>query len=66
MGLMIMEVGTWKIIHFNVTDHPTAERTLQQFREVIRGDEGQGYLTFVTSPAFRLFLYMAILYRMKI
>jgi len=42
--LIIMEVGTRKIIHFNVTDHPTAEWTLQQFREVIREDEGQRYL----------------------
>jgi transposase InsO family protein len=39
-----MEVGTRKIIHFNVTEHPTAEWTLQQFREVIREDDGQRYL----------------------
>jgi hypothetical protein len=30
-----MEVGTRKIVHFNVTDHPTADWTLQQFREVM-------------------------------
>lgn len=42
--LVIMEVGTRKIVHFNVTDHPMAEWTLQQFREVIRGDESQRYL----------------------
>jgi putative transposase len=42
--LIIMEVATRKIIHFNVTDHPISEWTLQQFREVIRGDEGQRYL----------------------
>jgi transposase InsO family protein len=41
---VITDVGTRKIIHFNVTDHRTAEWTLQQFREVIRGDEGQRYL----------------------
>ena len=29
-----MEVGTRQIAHFNVTAHPTAEWTLQQFREV--------------------------------
>ena len=31
---VVMEVGTRKIVHFNVTDHPTADWTLQQFREV--------------------------------
>jgi transposase InsO family protein len=33
--LVVMEVGTRKIIHVNVTTHPTAEWTLQQFREAI-------------------------------
>jgi putative transposase len=32
---VVMEVGTRKIVHFNVTDHPTADWTLQQFREVM-------------------------------
>ena len=30
-----MEVGSRKIVHLNVTPHPTAEWTLQQFREAI-------------------------------
>ena len=30
-----MEVATRKIVHVNVTTHPTAEWTLQQFREAI-------------------------------
>ena len=33
-----MEVGTRRIAHFNVTKHPTADWTLQQFREVITGE----------------------------
>jgi putative transposase len=37
--LVIMEIGTRRIVHFNVTDHPTVEWTLQQFREVIQGKE---------------------------
>ena len=32
---VIMEVGTRKVAHCNVTDHPTAAWTIQQFREVI-------------------------------
>ncbi len=35
---VIMEVGTRRIAHFNVTPHPTAAWTLQQLREVITGE----------------------------
>ena len=34
-----MEVGTRRIAHFNVTKHPTAEWTLQQFRELMTGEQ---------------------------
>ena len=33
-----MEVGSRRILHFNVTAHPTAEWTLQQFREFLPFD----------------------------
>jgi hypothetical protein len=36
---VIMEVGTRRIAHFNVTDHPTAAWTIQQFREAITGEQ---------------------------
>jgi len=36
---VVMEVGTRRIAHFNVTKHPTAEWTLQQFRELITGEQ---------------------------
>ena len=35
----IMEVGTRRLLHFNVTRHPTAGWALQQFRECVNGDE---------------------------
>ena len=33
-----MEVGSRRILHFNVTSHPTAEWTVQQFREFLAFD----------------------------
>jgi hypothetical protein len=35
---VIMQLGTRRILHHNVTDHPTAEWTLQQFREALPDD----------------------------
>lgn len=35
---VVMEVSSRRIAHFNVTAHPTAAWTLQQFREVLTGE----------------------------
>jgi putative transposase len=41
---VVMEIETRRILHFNVTRHPTAEWTLQQFRECVTGEEGYRFV----------------------
>jgi hypothetical protein len=41
---VIMEVGTRRIAHVNVTARPTAGWALQQFREVISGEKPYRFL----------------------
>jgi transposase InsO family protein len=36
---VVLEVGTRRILHWNVTEHPTAEWTAQQFRMVVSGEQ---------------------------
>src|SRR5262249_32806798 len=42
--LVVMEHATRRILHTNVTAHPTAEWTLQQLREAIPADHGYRFL----------------------
>jgi putative transposase len=42
--LVAIEIGTRKILHCNVTAHPTAEWTAQQFREAIPSDHSYRFL----------------------
>ena len=39
-----MEISSQRILHFNVTAHPTSEWTLQQFREFLAFDHPYGFL----------------------
>ena len=41
---VVMEIGSRRILHCNVSAHPTAEWTLQQFREAIPGDHPYRFL----------------------
>jgi putative transposase len=41
---VILELETRRILHQNVTAHPTAEWTLQQFREALPGDHGYRFV----------------------
>jgi transposase InsO family protein len=40
---VVMEVGSRRILHYNVTTHPTADWTLQQFREAILSDHSDQF-----------------------
>jgi putative transposase len=41
---VVIEHGTRRLAHVNVTAHPNADWTLQQLREVVGDDDGQRYL----------------------
>jgi hypothetical protein len=41
---VVLDVGTRRIVHWNVTEHPTAEWTVQQFRGIVPGDQPQRFL----------------------
>ena len=52
--LVLMEVATRRIVHANVTAHPTTEWTLQQFREAISGDHPYRFLIHDRDAIFSL------------
>ena len=41
---VVLEIGSRRIRHWNVTEHPTAEWTAQQFRTVMSGEEPHRFL----------------------
>jgi transposase InsO family protein len=41
---VVLEVGTRRILHWNVTAHPTADWTAQQFRMIVPGDQGHRFV----------------------
>src|SRR3954464_15368937 len=47
-----LEIGSRRLIHFNATEHPTAEWTLQQLREVLPGDQEYKFLLHDRHPSF--------------
>jgi putative transposase len=47
-----IEIGSRRILHCNVTDHPTAEWTRQQFRAFLDGESGHRYLIHDRDTVF--------------
>ena len=41
-----MEIGSRQIAHYNVTEYPKSEWTLQQFREAIQKNETRSFLFY--------------------
>lgn len=50
--LVVMEIGTRRILHCNVTAHPTAAWTAQQFREAIPSDHSYRFLVHDRDSIF--------------
>jgi putative transposase len=50
--LVVMEIGSRRILHVNVTAHPTAEWTAQQLRDAISGDHGYTHLIHDNDAIF--------------
>jgi putative transposase len=48
----MMEVGSRQILHYNVTAHPTADWTLQQFREAFASDHNYRFLVHDRDAIF--------------
>jgi transposase InsO family protein len=47
-----IEIGSRRILHCNVTNHPTAEWTRQQFREFLDGESSHRYLIHDRDSVF--------------
>ncbi len=52
---LVLDIGTRRILHWNVTEHPTAAWTVQQFRSCLTGEELYRFIVHdhdaVFSPA---------------
>lgn len=49
---LVLEIGTRRLLHWNVTKHPTAEWTAQQFRTVLTGDEPYRFVVHDRDAVF--------------
>jgi putative transposase len=51
--LVAMEIGSRRILHCNLTEHPTAEWTTQQFREILADPHRIGSLSMIETLSSR-------------
>jgi len=49
---VVLEVGTRRLLHWNVTEHPTAEWTVQQFRTCVTGDSPHRFVVHVHDTIY--------------
>src|ERR1700694_3277552 len=49
---VVLDVGTRRIVHWNVTEQPTAEWTIQQFRMTITSERAHRYLVHDRDGVF--------------
>jgi transposase InsO family protein len=49
---LVLDIGTRRILHWNVTEHPTAEWTVQQFRSVLTGEDPYRFIVHDRDAAF--------------
>ena len=49
---LVLEIGTRRILHWNTTEHPTAEWTAQQFRSFLTGDEPYRFVVHDRDAVF--------------
>jgi transposase InsO family protein len=57
---VLMELGRRKILHFNITDHPSAEWTQQQLREALPGEHPFRFLIHDRDSIFSKELDQAV------
>jgi transposase InsO family protein len=50
--LIVIDHGSRRLLHFDVTEHPSADWTLQQLREVIEDEAGHRYLLYDRDRIF--------------
>jgi len=58
--LVIMEVGTRRLVHFNATSQPTPAWTLQQFREVLDSEQDYRFVTHDRDKIYSQDLDLAV------
>jgi putative transposase len=49
---LVLEIGTRRIVHWNVTEHPTGEWTAHQFRSFLTGDAPYRFIVHDRDAVF--------------